>query len=279
MSEQKKPEVLGEYTPVEPETGIALHIYVTPEDFAVRKNRQHHKEHPSRREELRDYAGRALRFSSTQQLPDHFHMGGYKGSYHNIFWGPEIMPQTSRAKITKALLNVGRVIPREAIVLTGDGWEKKSLSDKEHTFLSHPSLTHVEGRTERSRLSKQNRIGHALITFALEQELEDVASKKVKQEFLNTVDRKRERELGNFMIQSAVDQAISPVAVLYESAKKQGMVSSVHVGIREVLGNLITPAQDYPNYYELLHKKLSVAEGIEAPALQTGVDTVELAAA
>lgn len=272
------------HTPVHQETGLALPIFVTPEDFLTKKDRQHHVEHPRRRLELQDYAGKALRCSRTQQLPNQLHMGLYPGSYHDIFWGPEIVPTDGQGKITKALLYIAQVIPREAIVLKGDEYEiKKGLTNKEHAFLSDPRLTHIEGNSYRSRQFQQHQIGSAIVRYALNQNLENIDSQKVRKDFLRTVDRQREAELGNLMIRSAIEESIKPALAIYEEAKTEGMVDPRRLDLRTIVRNFV-PASDFGNYYEILRARLSPPETatpgeiIGQESLQTEVGKVELAA-
>lgn len=265
------------YTPTHTETGIALSVLVKPEDFISHKHRQHHKEHPSTRPELQDDAGRALRYSYTQQLPDQLHMGDIQGGYHSILWGPEKTPSTRQAKITKTILHICRVVPREAIVLTGDDYEIKVMDDDEHSFISHPLLTHVEGRTLRKRQYIQQRIGSAILSSAIEDYDASSMTSAVKDEYVNTLNGFRERELGNQMIREAVEEAIRPAISIYEECKREGMVDARYLGVRAVVRNFI-PENDFGNYYELLRQRLDTSKIHALNTLQSGVNQLELAA-
>ena len=264
------------YTPVHRETGISLPVLVTPEDFVATRAHPHHSEHPSNRPELQDYAGKVLRRSRTQQLPDHLH-SNYSGAYHSIFWGPETLPEDDQGKIVKALLNLGGVIPREAIILDGEGYDVRALTDDEHSFLSHPKLTMMEARNSRNKMFHQRSIGHSIIRYALDQELDDIASSKVQQEFVRTFDRLREKELGNQMIRVAIDQAIRPALDMFEAAREEGMVDAARLSLRSVVRNFV-PASHFGNYYEILFRKLADPEMVKAEALQTGVNRVQFSA-
>jgi hypothetical protein len=260
------------FTPVHKETGISYPVYVRPEDFIADKRRQHHTEHPSPRPELADYVGKALRISRTQELPDHLHMGYVEGAYHNVLWGPEKLPQDPHGKMLKTLLLIGRVIPRQAMVLEPDGYTVKELSDEEHAFLSHPEITHVEGRNNRKRQFVQRRIADALIKYALE-DVNDLVSAKVRKDFLNTYDWHRERELGNLIINTAINEAIKPAIGPHEQARSDGMVDPRVLSLRSIVRNY-TYKNDYRNYYGFIHERLEDSK----PALQTGVNRLQLAA-
>jgi hypothetical protein len=259
------------YTPVHKETGLALSVLVKPEDFVSHKNRQHHKEHPESRPELNDLAGKALRRSTTLQLPDHLHMGSISGSYHDIFWGPEKVPQDTNSKMNKVYLYLAGVVPREAIKLTGDGYDIVNLTDEEHEFISHPRVTHIEGRTERKRQHVKDSIGHAIILHALEQPVTDMVSSKVRSEFLETLDWRRERELANLILRDSIDEAIRPALRTYEEAKAERMVSAQRLGLRAVVRSFV-PDRYLSNYYELIRRSLQSEEAQLTPALQTGVN-------
>lgn len=265
------------YTPVHRETGIALSVLVKPEDFITHSQRQHHKEHPSDRDELQDYAGKALRYSYTQQLPDQLHMGHIPGGYHDIFWGPELTPITRQGKITKTVLHIGKVIPREAIVLTGDGYDIKLMDDDEHSFVSHPLLTHIEGRSLKKRQNIQQKIGYAILSSAIEDYDASSMTPSVRDEYVNTLNGYREKELGNQMIREAVEEAIRPAISVYEECKNEGMVDPRHLGLRTIVRNFI-PENDFGNYYELLRQRLAGQNILELNTLQTEVNELELAA-
>lgn len=264
------------YTPVHKETGLALPVLITPEDFTVKRSRQHHKEHPSTRAELQGYAGKALRYSVTQQIPNHMHMGGFEGSYHQLFWGAKVLPEDNRGKIKRALLNLV-VIPRQAIKLTGDGYEEVELSDDEYSFISHPEITRIEGNSPKKRQFIQKEIGSAILKHSLEQVLAQFASQKEQYDFTKTLDIGRERELGNLIIRRAIDESIKPALETYEEAKLQGMVNPRRLGLRQIVRNFV-PESDFSNYYEFMRNQFRSVQEIGTVALQTEVDKVKLAA-
>lgn len=266
------------FTPVDENTGVVCPVYVRPEDFTEHINRQHHKEHPSTRPELQDIYGRALRMSYTEQLPDQLHLSNYRLGYHKKLWGPETIPTNSLGKMTKTFLHLGRVVPREAIIITDSGYELTTLTDDEHSFLSHPAVTHIEGNREIQRQYRKAALGHAIVLYALlEQELVDIASTKVQNEFVRTLDRARERELGNLMIRRAIEESIQPALPVYERAKELGMVDKRSISMRSVV-RALTSDFYISNYYEILRSRLTEPELGVVSALQTGVDTVQLAA-
>jgi hypothetical protein len=264
-------------TPIDEETGISLSVFVTPEDFINDKSHQHHKEHPDSREELQDYAGRALRYSATQELPRRLHMGAYEGAYHYLFWGPKEIPTEPIDKIRKALLQLGGVIPRQAIVLNGKDYELHSLTDEEHSFLSDRSMSHIEGKNLRTRQFRQIRIGQAIVKASLDQDLADIASRKVKEQFIHTGDMRRQKELGNFLIQNAISELISSVLPAYEDARRQGMVDPKKLGLRSIVRNFI-PYNEFNNYYEILRNKISYPDKAQINDLDTKENKLELAA-
>lgn len=265
-----------EYTPVDEETGLVLPVLVRPEDFIIRKSRQHHKEHPDSREELKDRAGRFLRFSATQLLPDHLHGSRYPGSYHDIFVGDKNTPTDRQGKIYRGLLNMV-IVPRTAIKLTGDGYKPVSLTNKEHEFISHPQVTRIQGNSKFQRLAARDAMTDSLVRYAIDETLNGVVSHKASGKFLATLDKQRERELGNQFIYDAVDEAIRPATVTYELAKKSGMVSAKRIGLRATVRGLLSDAA-LGNYYELIRQKMENPEIIALP-LQTGVEEVKLKAA
>lgn len=265
------------FTPLHTETGLALPVLIKPEDFTVKHGRQHHKEHPRKRPELQDYAGKALRYSATQQIPNHMHMGKYEGSYHDLFWGIEKLPKTKREKINRAILNLA-VIPREAIKLTGDGYELVELDNDDYDLICHPLVTHIEGSNPRKRHYTQQEIGGAVLRYAItEQDLTSLASQSERKSFLSTLDSSREREIGNMIIRRAIDEALRPAFTAYEEAKQNNMANPRKLPLRALVRNFI-PEEDFSNYYWLLSKGLQNVEDAPLATLQTEVDAVKLAA-
>lgn len=265
------------FTPVHLETGLALPVLIKPKDFTIKHGRQHHKEHPKKRPELQGYAGKALRYSATQQIPNHMHMGKYEGSYHDLFWGIEKLPKTRREKINRAILNLA-VIPREAIKLTGDGYEVVELDNDDYDLICHPLVTHIEGNNPHKRHYAQQEIGGAVLRYALEeQDLSGLASLREKDTFLSTLDRNREKEIGNLIIRRAIEEALRPAFMAYEGAKQEGIANPRKLPLRALVRNFI-PEEDFSNYYWLLNKKLQTEEDLIPIPLQTGVDEVKLVA-
>ncbi len=277
FSTQIKPGGLyHEYTPVDESTGLVLPILVKPEDFVVSESRRHHKEHPGPRAQLQGRAGKLLRYSVTQLIPDHMHWEKYRGSYHGIFMGPETLPTDRASQIHRGLVNLV-VVPRIAIKLNGDGYDLIELSDDEHDFLSNPRITNIQGNSIAQRKRIGRAMGDSLIRFALDETLEGVISPRAEGKFLTTLDHQRERELANQFIYDAVDEAIRPALVTAEAATRDDMVSVRRLGIRATARGWLDESL-LGNYYELLRQKLENPEAQVLP-LRTETDELELQAA
>lgn len=242
-------------TPSHQETGISLPVVIHPEDFVISRPNQHHSEHPSIREELKDEMGQALRASRIQLLPEHMHQGAYPGGLHRFLWGPEVVPKDSWGKLVKMCLHLAMVIPRTGIVITEEGVDTRDLSDDEHAFVSHPRVTRPEGRNAR-RQHSQAIIGSALIKYAiLNQEIEEMFSPRTVETFLNTLDYRRERELGNQIIRTAVNETILPILPLVEDARNEGLIDPRHAGLQAVVRRFVKN-DDMGSHYEVLRQRL-----------------------
>lgn len=239
----------GKEAPLDKITGQTLPVYFTADEIDL-KGRNHHPNHPNKRDEFADPIGRALRHSRVHWTPDRLHMGNVDGAYHDVFWGPWIAQDISTAghKHLLTVLNLAQVVPRHAIELDGQGgFQEKYLNDKEHSFLSMPQITHIEGNSERQKQFNRFKIGHGLIDYALNQDLSNFITRKTQEKFTKAKNEAVVRELGNLIIHRAVEESVKPIEPIYQSAHNSGMVHRSE-SLRRVVRRFL-PEHEFGSYY------------------------------
>ncbi|MDB5160691.1 MAG: hypothetical protein JWO96_71 [Candidatus Saccharibacteria bacterium] len=241
--------------PTDPLTGLARPIYITRDHFEDGdpygpETHFHHQNFPNCRKELQDLAGKVLKYSYGERLPEIMHYNVYPGSVHYFFDGPNL-PQGVVQKTNMAILAIAGARPRNAIELNEDGYRDRLLTDEEHEFISR--ITGIEdGHKTRRAIFRKHRMGKFFIKHSLEQGGAELFSQREMSRFLRAklnMDHARTRELGNLMIHRAVGEMIASVQPTYDAAKEQGMVSAVKPGLTASVHKFL-PAHLFGEYYD-----------------------------
>lgn len=202
--------------------------------------------------ELRDDAGLAVRMSRGQMLPMWLHR-----RKHERLSGPQL-PQTREDKFTVAVKACAGVVSRWAIDLRRPDDELLVYMDDE-TFsyvTDHKRLHYEQALKPRGALHREKIIGQFFIKYALEQDLSHV-SESVIEEFLGTQDSLRKKEIGNFLLNEALDVSLAPVLSMHRTLLDGGMVQPGRAKLRPAVSRMIRRGK-LIDYYEPLEEKLRV---------------------
>lgn len=235
-------EVTGLPLPIQPEEPHES------EALFFKNYNYHHHFHPREDPALKSADGRALRYSRGQYLPVALH-----SRYHTIFAGPQL-PEGEQEVFKTIVLACAGVIPRQAV--NAYSGEVVDLSSREYEYLSQPDVTYIEGAFNRISVKNarkpRNRLGAYFASYAVNQDLSGVISEKVIKEFVHKkTSPERRKELGNFILRTAVNESLSEVAPLHRELKHEGYVAPL--AKKKKLGEIIIGSfftkQNFPKYY------------------------------
>jgi hypothetical protein len=214
----------------------------------------HHLFHPESDLIHGDDSDIALRRSFGQDLPRWLHE-----HYHRFFSGPP-MPVARSEKFVTIVLACAGVLPRQAIEFTKSGpVHRTGLTNDQYENVR--ATTHYEGQAK-GEVAKfyRNQIGVFFANYALEQNISEVVSGSVIDEFLNTNRPEKRRALGNLMIREAIVLSIEPVKTVRQEARSQGL----EVRNRRSLGSIVCEffvLKRRMDYLDALRQRLDPAVG------------------
>ncbi len=218
----------------------------------------HHHFHPRLDPLLLGTAGKALRYSRGQYVPRKLH-----NRYHVLFGG-SVLPEDDKEKFRLCVLSCAGIVPKEAIDVSSKGeYQIVSLSKDEHEDLARPDSVYIERARKfgNKEFYVRRRIGEFFMQYALQQNIRDIVSDRVIDEFLDASSlEQRKKELGNLILQTALGAAIEDVKPSHVAATEHGLVPSTarYTRIRKVVRTFLAPS-DLPTYHQAIPKSLQAA--------------------
>lgn len=256
--------MLGELpTPIDEITGqpLAVRLINLTQSVVSQDTNFHHHYHPRLSPELLpiedffDTSGLAVRQSRGQELPIWLHK-----RYHDIFTGPQ-RPKTRQQKFSSVILNCSGVLPRKVIDLSHfpDFDEERDIihiDSDEYAQLS--STVHIEKANHPRGHRVRTNIGKFIASYAVEQNLHDIIRESLIDEFLYTLDPIRRREIGNYMLTSALDIALEPVRPVHALARRKGLIVPHKPHDPMVVVKKFFVKKRFDDYYSTLQQALAV---------------------
>ena len=241
-------------------TGLPLPIRLSEPPNGARFNFHdyHHHFHPAK--ELRaSLSGKALRYSRGQDVPRALH-----DRYHDIFSGPAV-PDEESAHFKLTILACAGVVPNKVIDLSRPReFQIKTATKQEHQHFVEQNTIHIEQPNRIDNQTKiKNTIGKFIVCYALKQNLSDVISERVVEEFLETNNAiERKKELGNYILREVVGVALEPVIQAHNTAKEEGLApaSAKRRKIKQ-LTRLFFPSYRLADYHDEVAERLQVSLG------------------
>lgn len=246
----------GLATPVDELTGIPLPVIIIdpPHETANTEfHDYHHHFHPERDLIYSDDAELALRRARGQYLPRWLHE-----HYHHYFAGPEL--NYSRRQIFQTVvLACAGVVPRKAIDFSSyQGPKIVDVSDQNTYQALADSIKHEGERQSSIGGLARAQIGTFFANYAVEQSFEDVVSRKVINEFLDTENAARRKVLGNLMLREAIHLSVEPILPVDKVLRQEGILRKRKTDFRNLVTDYFVRSR-HPEYFQAIDRKLKVA--------------------
>ena len=214
----------------------------------------HHHFHPNNHPILQGLAGRALRYSRGQIIDKPTHK-----SYHKKLSGP-ILPQSEKEIFHDIVFSCAGVVPQQAIDLSEpEGYRVINLSPEHFEKVSSPHSIYIEGAHHPKRSIRTRReIGKFFAHYAINQDLQDVLSEIVVEEFLDKQTYgQRRKELGNFILREALGVSIDGLVPTHRALISEGYVTPKRSqqGLFTVMRKFFTK-DFFPAYYDEIEDRL-----------------------
>lgn len=239
---------LGLETPIDEETGLPLMmIPVKPPNGRANSTfvDYHHPFH-ARALFVGDKDLRALRMSYGEDKPRWLHE-----HYHAFFAGPKL-PSTRQGIFKASVLACANVVPRQGIDFSGyDGPSLRDATNEEYKGMVKAAHREALRRRDGGRYQR-NTIGRFFADYAVDQAVDAVVSDKVIDEFLFTTDKLKRVQLGNFILDQAVDISVDPVRPLFTSLRRQKIVTPAMSEPHAIINAYFTPARRFDYHAALL---------------------------
>ncbi len=189
---------------------------------------------------------RAVRFSRLQYGPRYYH-----SRYHSMFKGAAL-PENEFQEFTMTVLGFAGYVPDEAVDTSGTEPKVVVMNQAQRHHLQLPGILRTEHRKGRKA-----EIGQYLMAYALGLN-EEFAEESIKEEFIETTNAKRKRELGFWLVAQAIETAVEPINPLYELAKRNKAlrIDAAPCARLAVKQQVI---RHVPDYFETLESRLLVA--------------------
>ena len=199
---------------------------------------------------LLDDAGLAVRMSRGQVLPIWLHR-----LKHDRLNGPAL-PQTREEKFTVAVKACAGVVSRWAIDLRRpDDDLLVYMNDTTFDYVTDSRRMHYERALKpQGAHHREKVIGSFFIKYALEQDLSHVSASLID-EFLATPNEFRKKEIGNFILNKALDVSLAPVLSMHRTLIGEGMVQPSRTKLRPAVSRMIRRGK-LTDYFEPLEEKL-----------------------
>lgn len=209
-------------------------------------------------EELNDEPGKALRLSRVQYVPRWLH-----DRKHNVYYtgGVERLPQLEADKFALTVLACGGYTSRLALDLRGDEPKLTKMSRATYDFVRGKKQLHPETRKDhtlgyRTAGYSLRVIGTFFADYVRKQQIDTAVDESVIDEFLHTRDEENRAQLGNFIIEKAIELAVEPIEPKYRLAANAGLVRPKAARASEAVKLVFKPHR-WVDYHEAIGLELA----------------------
>lgn len=198
-------------TPTDRLTGLPLPLL--PLDDYGPDTSWHHHQHPRRHPLLQQQGlgGQAVRGSRLQLYNHRLHYVGY----HSYYEGPPL-PKTPEERFTTIIMCMAGYIPHQAIDMRSGEPRIVDMDPKLCRRLQTSGELRMGQETTIRRFIRAYVMSHALATIDME--------RTSTEEFLETNDVERKRDLGFDMLGIIIARAVEPAADMYFQAQRDGLL-------------------------------------------------------
>lgn len=198
-------------------------------------------------------AGLAVRISRGQRLP----IGLHQLAHRRYPIGPAL-PHNIDEKFTTAVKACSGIVSRWALDLrSNDGDRLVYMDDDLFERVASPKLLCTERVYYDKPANHRRRIlGNFFLRYAANQNMQEVVSQKVIQEFLKPRDDIHRRAVGNFILREAMEARLEPLRPMYREMKKLGLVQPGRPDVRTAIWKYIHPERR-ERVFRVLHKRLA----------------------
>ncbi len=207
---------------------------------------------------LNDEAGIALRHSRVQYLPRYWH-----DRKHNIFFrnGVEWLPESEGDKFALTVLSVAGYASRMALDLRGGEPKLVRMSSHIHDFVRGRKQLHIVERYDehlgyRTDAEPRDCIAKFFVQYIGKQALEGVVDEKYIDQFLYSESEEDRRNMGDYIIEAAIDLAVEPIRPKYRKALGKGLLRPRLSGATEAVTEVL-PRHKWPDYHDVLRFTLA----------------------
>lgn len=212
--EEVEQTAIKKTSPVDPLSHMPLPILPTdtiPRIIDGKRANWHHHYHPSDDPLLTSISGLAVRHLRLQLLP----VKTRHQVYHNMFIGPEELPETNDQRFGHIILACAGYLPRLAVdVRKDDPSEPVVMTNKMYERLQTSGEIAIRG---------QGNISNFIRSHLVLQNFSHV-NESVIDEFLHTPNMNRKRYLGHWLLAIASEIATEPLEPIYHQALDSGLV-------------------------------------------------------
>lgn len=235
-------------TPTDPLTRIPLPILprVSLKELKRMEEEQkanwHHHYHPSDSKLLKSSAGLAVRHVRLQLLP----VISHHNAYHSIFLGPEL-PATNEERFGQIILACANYVPAYAIDMSKDDpTEPVKLSRHMRLRLQSSGEVEVRGKSNIATFIKDHLV---------HQDFSHVKD-SVIDEFLNTRDQERKKNLGHWLLALASEIAVEPIEPLYKQVLDEGLIPKPKMKLPKLAKSYVDTRKVSTKTIRALHNRL-----------------------
>lgn len=205
----------------------------------------HHHFHPRRSPELQDLGGQAVRVARLQLT----NYGVHHHEYHKTFGGPPL-PRIEKEQFGLVVMATAGHVPELALAFRRHEPRIVPLSEGQRLHLQTSGEFRTGGRDIIRKFLQQYILGQSVGGVNINEETLD--------EFINTLDLVRRRELGHTLLALITEKATEPISLVYKLARKQGQIApgsarSAHLFVKSRLG----PKRMRNHLIDQLHNKLA----------------------
>lgn len=222
-------EMKSGFAPVDPMTGIPLHIAPSEKPSWVRQRNDfddnHHIFHWNSHPQLRGHGGRVVRHSRLLRGPRWAHE-----SYHDAFRnGLAYLPETDEEKFFIGIMACADIVPQYAVDISGrkpaiTKLDKKALHDIQLSTRVFPEqdINRVNGRD--NYLARR---GYFFMQQAMDMGFAKVDTELLAR-FLEEKDQETKRYLGTMVIGAYLDRATAPIIPAFKFSIHAGSLPEHH---------------------------------------------------
>lgn len=211
---------------------------------------------PRRSPLLQDLGGIAVRRCYGQFIPIRIH------NLKNRYFNSVVLPETEDQQFRTVVKGFAGVVSRWAVdmrqVIGGDDPLVYMDDETFERTTDRFSMYHQHARRVRGDRHVRREVGQFMMDYALQINLRDLIPDGVLSEFLETNNVARKYELGNLIINRALNARLDPIAPEVTALRKLGLVQKRRPGVRELPNKLILRTEKR-GYHQLLAERLVMA--------------------